>query len=98
MTHFVVKQALAERDLIDIWLYTYGEWGEAQADRYLDELDAAIHLIAEQPTLYRERPEFTHPIRIYHQSHHLIVYQVFSDHIVVVRVLHENMDIESRLP
>jgi len=28
--------------LVDIWLYTYGQWGEKQADKYLDDLEAAL--------------------------------------------------------
>ena len=32
----VFKQALAEQDLVEIWLYTFNEWGEKQADKYLE--------------------------------------------------------------
>lgn len=45
------KQALAEQDLVNIWLYTWHEWGEAQADAYLDELERAMQLLVEQPSL-----------------------------------------------
>ena len=45
----ILKQAQAEQDLVEIWLYTFNEWGEYQADKYLDELNAAIRLLAEQP-------------------------------------------------
>ena len=38
--------AQAEQDLLDIWMYTFNEWGEQQADDYLDELDTAIQLLA----------------------------------------------------
>ena len=31
----VHKQTKAEQDLIDIWLYTFYEWDEKQADKYL---------------------------------------------------------------
>jgi plasmid stabilization system protein ParE len=33
------------------------------------------------------------PVRIYHHSRHLIVYVVDGDNILIVRVLHESMDI-----
>ena len=33
MSH-IVKSVAAEQDLINIWLYTYQEWGEAQAVFY----------------------------------------------------------------
>jgi len=33
--------ALAESVLIDIWQYSFEEWGEIQADKYLDKLTTA---------------------------------------------------------
>ena len=32
----VLTQAQAEQDLLEIWLYTFNEWGEQQADIYLE--------------------------------------------------------------
>jgi toxin ParE1/3/4 len=43
--------ALAESDLIDIWRYSFEEWGEAQADKYLDELDGGIYSLADNPEI-----------------------------------------------
>ena len=71
----IYKQYLAEQDLIDIWLYTYTEWGEKQADKYLDELEKAITLLSKQPMLCRECREFNPPVRIHRHAHHLLVYQ-----------------------
>tara|TARA_R110001592_G_C13088740_1_gene743256 strand:- start:790 stop:1098 length:309 start_codon:yes stop_codon:yes gene_type:complete len=93
----IIKQALAEQDLVDIWLYTFKEWGEQQADKYLDELDASIQLLADQPLICRERTELEPPVRIHHEGHHLIVYLTLGDDINLVRVLHESMDIDSHL-
>jgi len=39
--------ARAESDLIDIWAYSFEEWDDVQADKYLDELNAAINSLAE---------------------------------------------------
>jgi plasmid stabilization system protein ParE len=39
----------AREDLIDIWLYTQENWGEAQADSYQD----ALHLCCERITAGR---------------------------------------------
>jgi len=36
----IFKSPAAENDLENIWLYSFGEWGEEQADRYYDELVA----------------------------------------------------------
>ena len=93
----ILKQAQAEQDLVEIWLYTFNEWGEYQADKYLDDLDGAIRLLAEQPLICRERTELNPPVRIHHHAHHLIAYQVLEDGIRVVRVLHKSMDADSHL-
>ena len=61
----IVKQALVDRDLVEIWLYTYNEWGEKQADKYLDDLDTAIKLLAEQALISRNRTELDPPVRIH---------------------------------
>ena len=93
----VLTQAQAEQDLLEIWLYTFNEWGQQQADVYLDDLSAAMALLAEQPLACRERLEFNPPVRIHHHAHHLIVYLVQDDGINVVRVLHEGMELDSHL-
>ena len=36
MKRQIRKSALAERDLLDIWQYTFETWGADQADEYLD--------------------------------------------------------------
>lgn len=93
----IYKQALAEQDLVNIWLYTWHEWSEQQADFYLDALDQAMRLLAEQPYLGKERREFTPAVRSYSYAHHVIVYLVIDDGINIIRVLHKNMDVDSQL-
>jgi plasmid stabilization system protein ParE len=41
----------AESDLIDIWGYSFERWDDVQADKYLDELTAAINSLATNPYL-----------------------------------------------
>jgi toxin ParE1/3/4 len=47
--------ARAESDLIDIWLYSFEEWDDVQADKYLDELNAAIKSLAANPQMGARR-------------------------------------------
>lgn len=93
----VSKQVLAEQDLIDIWLYTWQEWGEKQADAYLDKLEKAMELLAEQPKIGNLRKEFTPPVRLFFHGHHFIVYQIIEGGISVIRVLHASMNIHTQL-
>ena len=93
----IVKQRQAEKDLLDIWLYTFSEWGEQQADDYLETLDAAIRLLAEQPLMCRERTEFTPPVRIHRHENHLVVYLAMDKGIKIIRILHASMDLPKKL-
>ena len=87
----------AERDLEAIWEYSVKRWGVPQALNYLDELDRAFSLLASSPLITRERTEFRPPVRIFSHAHHLIVYLVRGARIDIVRVLHESMDVGSKL-
>lgn len=93
----ILKTAEAEQDLINIWSYTYRNWGEEQADIYLDSLEEAFKLLTETPLLCRSRREFVRPVRIHPHAHHLVIYDVLPEIINIVRVLHESMDIEAQL-
>ena len=49
MPRTLVKDRAAEADLIDIWMYSFQTWGEAQADRYLDAMEWGIGQLARDP-------------------------------------------------
>ena len=93
----VYKTAEAENDLTDIWVYTLQTWDIIQADKYIDELADTFEFLASNPLIYPERHEFMPPVRIHHHGRHLIVYIVENDHILIVRVLHDRVDLERHL-
>ena len=45
----------AEADLREIWLYSFDDWGEAQADRYLDKLDTGMRKGGAEPEGGKQR-------------------------------------------
>jgi len=83
MRHRVTQRA--ERDLHDIYRYTYTTFGEKQADKYLRELDHVFGLIADNPRmgrLYQGRTlQFVH-------GRHIILYRVIADRVVIGRIFH----------
>ncbi len=85
-------QPAAEQDLIEIWLYTLKQWGEKQADQYLDELDSGIQTIAEIPSVGVDYSHVREGYRRYCVKYHRIYYQFNNDAIEIVRILHEEMD------
>ena len=95
--HDIFKKAKAEQDLIDIWVYTYERWGEAQADRYLDELDAGLRTLRRFPEMGADYSHVRTGYRRYSINHHRIFYRLTERSIEIVRVLHESMDPEPYL-
>ena len=91
------QSARAEQDLVDIWLYTFRTWDEVQADRYLDELDQGIRLLAANPNLGSDYGHIGAGYRRFSINHHRVFYRFLNDSIEVVRVLHEGMDIDTHL-
>lgn len=91
------KHSLAETDLIDIWEYGFAQWGAQQADKYLDELDERIALLAEQPEMGSMRHYVRDGYRVLLINSHAVYYTVTSTAIHIIRVLHSRMDPERHL-
>jgi toxin ParE1/3/4 len=97
MAKYTLKK-LAEIDFEKIWHYTAKKWGVKQAIKYTNELEKVFLILADNPLMCRERFEFEPPVRIHHHGSHLIIYLMREDeHIIIARVLHENMDIDAQL-
>ncbi len=92
----ISKQAID--DLNSIWVYTFNKWSKEQADRYYDLIIKefeyiAINFLAGQPA-QQTRKNY----RVIKVKSHLIFYKKLENQVVeIVRILHEKMDIESRL-
>jgi toxin ParE1/3/4 len=86
----------AEDDLLSIAAYTLRTWGEVQADRYLDGMEACCERLAKNPRLGRACGDL-HPdwqrsmLRRMEHGKHVIFYKAQEDCILISRILHENM-------
>lgn len=87
----------AERDLKDIGRYTRRTWGGEQARKYLRAIHEKIQSVAENPNLGVVRDEVAAGYRSTRVGQHHIFYRAERDTIVVVRVLHQSMDIQRHL-
>lgn len=96
MTSFRVSKA-AEADIRQIARYTQNEWGARQRRLYLSGLNDEFKALSQNPLLVPERAEFEPPVRIRRYERHLIVYVIEDSDILIVRVLHQNMDVPARL-
>ena len=97
MNRRLVKDKAAEEDLIGIWVYSCENWGEAQADRYLDAIDTALRKIAKHPTKGENRDWLRQGYWSLHVEHHLVFYTFTDEEIRIRRVLHEVMDVGRHL-
>lgn len=85
-------------DLIKIAKYTHLTWGAVQRNNYLKLLDNTFHQLADEPMLgvncdyiregYRKQPQGSHII--YYKEHK-------TNQILIVRILHESMDVNRAL-
>ncbi|XKF15845.1 type II toxin-antitoxin system RelE/ParE family toxin [Halomonas sp. BLK-85] len=87
----------AESDLTGIWLYTCEEWGVDQADVYLDQLEAGVNQLINYPSLGADYAHVLPGYRRLQVKHHAVFYQVNEPEVLIVRVLHEDMDAPRRL-
>jgi len=88
----ISKSAAAENDLAGVWAYTLQQSGIEQADKYINDLAATFRFLPANPSLGAERHEFVAPVRFHHHGRHVIIYTVESDHIFIIRVLHDRAD------
>ena len=89
----------AVEDLTSIWEYTFSEWSENQADEYYEMLISACNRLL-YPSIISSQSydEITDGLLGVKAGHHLIFYNILSnDDIMVIRVLHEKMDIKRHL-
>lgn len=97
MASFIISWK-ALKDIENIWNYTLLNWSLEQADRYYNLIFDEIEYIADN---FESGRDFGHIRKGYRYSKvkaHLIFYKKsHRGEIEIIRVLHENMDIENRL-
>lgn len=87
---------MAEGDLEGIWLYTFEKWSAEQADRYQDQIIAAIEALAAGDRIGR-------PVAVregclkYAVGSHFVFHRLSASSLDVIRVLHQRMDVSSHL-
>ena len=96
MARFKVS-AKANKDLLDIGLYTQYKFGIQQRNKYLDSIVAKFEILANKPELGLKRSH----LRVgYYSSFiqkHIIFYKKYNYGIRITRVLHQSMDFDNHL-
>jgi toxin ParE1/3/4 len=97
MQYIISKSA--EADMETIWVYSGEKWSVEQADRYFALIMDAIKYIAQYP---ESGIDYSFIRKGYYRAKvksHFIFYRINkkSNLLEVIRILHQSMDIESRL-
>lgn len=88
----------AVEDLNAIWVYTFDNWSEEQADKYYHVLLSFCQNIADKPDVGKNyegiRPDLFGLV----VNRHIIFYRkITTDFIEITRILHSRMDLKNRI-
>lgn len=84
-------------DLAAIWTYTRDTWGEDQADRYIETIEAECLGLAMGERQYRPFPAYPAMIGYRRCRHHYVFFKQDAQRTIIIGVLHERMDLIARL-
>jgi toxin ParE1/3/4 len=93
----LVIRALARDDLRAILAYGIEAFGRERAESYLREIDEAINRVREFPEIGSIYFGLRQPLRSVTSGKHRIFYERSGKIILIVRVLHQSMDVSARL-
>jgi toxin ParE1/3/4 len=87
----------ARHDLETIWEYSFEQWGLEQANRYIDKIIAKFEAIASDPLLLPACDHIRSGYRRALAERHMIYFRVNTQAIIIMRVLHSQMDANQHL-
>lgn len=88
---------LALKDLDEIWEYTAKQWSKQQANKYYKEIFYFIGKISKNYELGRSIDEIKKGHRRLNIKSHMIIYKTSGNKVLIDRILHQNMDIDTML-
>lgn len=95
-SYFLTNKAVD--DLTEIWNYTFEEWSEQQADKYYRLLIDSCNEIAQNPALGKNYDGIMTALSGVKVARHIIFYrEISADEIEITRILHERLDLKSRI-
>ena len=86
----------AQRDMVDLYIRGFREWGERKADTFQLQLIYSFQTLADNPDIGRKvsiRPQ----LQRYELSPYVIFFRKFSYGIRIARILYKNRAMEKHL-
>ncbi|WP_161966123.1 type II toxin-antitoxin system RelE/ParE family toxin [Steroidobacter cummioxidans] len=87
----------ADRDLDDIYAYTFRQFGPLQADVYFESLEECLNKLAENPLLGIDASNVRTGYRRFVHQRHTLYYKKIKAGVRIVRVLGPGMSVERSL-
>jgi toxin ParE1/3/4 len=85
-------------DINSIWKYTFRTWSRTQANRYVAQIYEVCQKIADNSAIGKLRYDIDEKLYALLSGKHIIFYRVASpNEIIIVRILHGQMDLKSRI-
>lgn len=90
--------AKAKADLKKIAIFTERRWGIPQRNVYLKQFDDTFYTLAENPMTGVGCDYIKEGYRKFPQGSHIIFYKIIKENqVLIVRILHKHMDVNSKL-
>ena len=97
MAKFILTNS-AVQDLSDIWDYTFDNWSESQADKYYNQIIEQCDYLSRHPAIGRNYSKLHKDLRGFNINKHIIFYRIIKPELIEIeRVLHEQMDLKTKL-
>lgn len=91
----LTKKAVS--DMRSIGRYSTQNWGVAQRNRYLRQLNIRFAWLAENPRLGSDRSDIDQRYLCFPEGEHLIFYRIDGDTIEIIGLPHRRMDVAAHL-
>ncbi len=97
MTYKLSLKAL--NDIKNIWNYTLKEWSIEQADRYINLIFDEIEYLSKNPNSGKDYGSVREGYKGSKVKSHILFYRYeqLQNQIEIIRILHQQMDVENRL-
>lgn len=89
--------AKAKSDMMEIARYTQRHWGREQRLKYLAMFDTCFTELAANPSSGKDCSDIRSGYRGYPVGSHLVFYRQAGNRIEIIRILHQSMELGSRL-
>lgn len=94
----------ADADIDSILLWTLENFGSRQANAYNERIAATLEILTSDPfpAISKNREQDIGPgyrsLHLGRRSRHLLLYRVEAERILIVRILHDSMELSRHLP